>query len=76
MPKTSRLKIVAKQFSQLTKGSNVIVLTYKEKKGDEEGGSEGRRKAERKKSSIPHLYFGSQNSFSILMIDTEAEPDE
>lgn len=54
----------------------MIVLTYKEKKGDEEGGSEGRRKAERKKSSIPHLYFGSQNSFSILMIDTEAEPDE
>lgn len=27
----------------------MIVLTYKEKKGDEEGGSEGRRKAERKR---------------------------
>lgn len=54
----------------------MVVLTYKEKKGDKEGGCEGRRKMEKKKSSIPHLYFVSQNSFSISTINTEAEPDE
>lgn len=54
----------------------MIVLTYKEKKGDKEGMSEGGGKTEKKKSSIPHLYFASQNSFSISTTDTEAEPDE
>lgn len=53
----------------------MVVLTYREKKYYVKGGREGERQRERK-SSILHLYFVSQNTFSISRIDSSAETDE